>query len=100
MPKATHTIGFRHFTFGKWREPGTPVDATTWPNRQDLEKAGYLKPVPSDVDLEAPEEVEVEEQLDELELEREPEPLEAPAAVVEPPAPPAEPVRPVRRPRR
>jgi hypothetical protein len=55
MARATHTIGFRHFTFGKWREPGTPVDASSWPNRALLEESGYLKTLPPDAKVEVPE---------------------------------------------
>jgi hypothetical protein len=45
MAKATHRVGFRHFTYGEWREPGQLVDASSWPNRLVLEEQGYLKPL-------------------------------------------------------
>jgi hypothetical protein len=51
MGFATHTVGFRHFTFGRWREPGTPVDASTWPNRIVLEESGYLVKLPPDAEV-------------------------------------------------
>jgi hypothetical protein len=47
MPRATHLVGSRFFTYGEWREPGTPVDASAWPNRQVLEESHYLVPIPA-----------------------------------------------------
>lgn len=48
MTKPTHTVGTRLYTYGRWLEPGTPVDATDWPNQAVLEESGYLHPVPQD----------------------------------------------------
>ncbi len=58
MSRATHRVGFRHFTFGEWREPGTLVDASTWPNRGVLEECGYLYPLPPEEQVEKGEDVE------------------------------------------
>jgi hypothetical protein len=52
MARLTHRIGFRHFTFGRWREPGELVDASAWPNRALLEESGYIHPLLEPIEAE------------------------------------------------
>ncbi len=46
MARATHVVRSRLFHHGQWREPGTTIDASAWPTRQELEDSGDLVPLP------------------------------------------------------
>ena len=52
MARATHLIRSRLFHHGEWREPGTTIDASAWPTRQELEGSGDLVPLPPEKQVE------------------------------------------------
>jgi hypothetical protein len=54
MAKATHRVGFRHFTYGEWREPNSLVDASKDPNLHCLEAGGYLRRLRPEEQVELP----------------------------------------------